>query len=1132
MDPFSVAQPSGMQGGILQQLAYNQAVNQARTRGIVSGTPMFVGDMDAFSAMEYYQYTKQQEKIMQLAAADEATQMANTMAGMTHLAGRQVSPQMMRGYQNLASGVSSLAVPFMIQSQTGRGLLDIASGGVSTANVSLAMSNIGQQMLDPLTGRRGLSAGLSSHIAIGMSDIMRNDRRDLYGNRMGGGSASHGFTGQEIGEFLAIQQRRGHLPSTGALSELMSSPTIHRMLDRGDITPSQLALTGVNASNAERFLSEINPIAMDRAVADSTGSAMNYLRSKGLVSAQDFNDRIEGERLLIDGADQMRNDFASRAQAESEANLRQIENRLSGLAPEPEDGLFKRAAKGVAYYGALAAGGYAGQRLGGLAGGAVGGLFGTATVPGLGTVSGAGVGTGIGMLGGGYYGGVYAQEYAGKLLYGDQVPGISGKALSTEDKAEFDRALLELTAKGARGFAGIDRGEADDYQKALAALRSGDIATYQQTAVSLKDPLKALEDAGTLMGRTPQQVYDMLNSFVDADGKFNVDALHRVASAGDNSDPFGSMYMEDVAGFQSSGRPTGSVIAEEYKNRISRVADQQLGALRAVKELLSDQGIDATLQESIQVLDDITNNSVNQLGYVKAEDITRKMHTASRRLGMTNDDLMQVNQLSRSIGQEFGLATGLTYTIGQEYMTNISSYADQGTDSLGIFGMSTQHQMAQSDMRVKAAALKSTEGQQFAAMRRLLQLNTVKIDESTPEGQRMARLFRESYTHLSKDSSNYLNTMLRDKDFVQTFSSLTGVSREAIMSAQQDEIANAAELSKGNTDNVISRAAAQNYVDVTLANRLANSYSGGALSIGGITDNAMRVKVARAMAGSITDAVGSDEAGVRRLIQESRTTTDNNTQKLKNAELAALFAEQLRQQQANPATRTEGGDFLLTMFQTDRARFDDMYTRMVDASGTEIVEAATRFSDASLNERDYQTQVNSMRGRIGSLVSQFDASSLTAIRTALESGQDVNPMDLLGQITKTDVTGRSAKTVESIAGVMRAHLDTTKAGVARGDYSVEYAEMERKASSELLAELKERVFGDPEKAKKLRDSAQSVEGKTQDQANAEFSQFNEVAKQANGDLEVVVKTLNFPNATFNFKDAEVTGATGTVEPLR
>lgn len=1124
MDPFQAAQPAGPQGGLLAQLAYNQAINQARTRGIVNGTPMFVGDMNAFSAMEYYQYTKQQERILQLGAIDEASNMADTMAGITHLAGREVSPQMMRGYQNLSSGIMSLAAPIAVRTQMGRRAMDFLSGGVSPSVISMSMSNVGQLMVDPMTGRQGLSPGFASRIATGLADNMRSRRTDLYGESLGFGTPSHGFSGQEIGQFLAIQQRRGMLPSTTALTDMMSSPTIHRMLDRGDITPNDIALMGVNASGVERYLSEIDSRAMHKPISESTGQAIARLRDAGFTSAETFRDTVDAERLLTYEAEQRQNDFAARAKADGEENLRALDRMVGRMFEE------QTAQEDTGWTKADVAGTAANVVVGTVAGAKAGAAIGTAFGPGYGTLGGLVVG---GVLGWG------ADKLTRKALADTPAYSIretyglsSGGQLAADSKAEFDHALLEIMAKGTGGLASLDKEVGADYQAALAALRSGNIDAYLETNVAKKDPIKQIEDAAQALHRSPQQVYDMMNAFVDSDGKFDSTALHRVAPLGDTSDPFGVRMMEDVEASQATGRPMGKVIQDEYMTRLSREMDQQLGALEAVRELFSDDGIKIELQEAMQLLDEITHGSANQLGGVKAEEIARKMQAASKRLNMTQDDLRSVSQLGQQVAQEFGLDAASGASLGTNYMTSLSGYADQGIDQLGIFGMSSQHQMAHSDMRVKAAALKSQEANEFAAMRRLLRLNTVNINENTEEGRQMAKFFRESETKLSQESEEYFNRKLQDKSLVRTFAEVTGKSTGMVMSASRDELANAEELARGNTGEMIFRAAAQNYVDTTLVDQLVMHNSATAMDVSGITDNREREAVSRAMAKAIARTAGTAEKGDVRTMLEARAkglTMTDAQRTASNRVLSGLFKTELERMQADPTTRTDANQTLLDMFATDRAKFDDISTTMFDSGSTKILEAANRFSDASLDGRDYTNEVNDMRAKVGMLSADFQPETLRAIQDALKGGGDVDPLDIIGAIAKTDVTGRSAETVASITGVLDRHLKTFEGS---GNYAEEYAEMKRRATAEIKSVLENQVISDPATAKKLRDSDASVQGKSQASVDADWKAYEAAAATSGGSMEEVLKTLYLNNATFNFEDVSVTGVRGTAEQLR
>lgn len=1109
---------------------------------------MFVGDMNALSAMEYYQYTKQQERILQLGAIDEASNMADTMAGITHLAGREVSPQMMRGYQNLSSGVMSLAAPIAVRSKLGRAAMDFFSGGVSPSVVSMAMSNIGQEMVDPMTGRRGLSPGFASRIATGLADNMRNHRTDLYGNQLGFGTPSHGFSGQEIGEFLAIQQRRGQLPSTTALTDMMSSPTLHRMLDRGDITPDDLALMGVNASSVERYLSEIDSKAMHKPISESTGQAMARLRDAGFTSPETFRDAMDAERMITYDAEQKQNDFAARAKAQSEENLRAMDR----FAGRDNANLVRNNGTILNTATTTALDVVAGTGLMKVAGGLRGGVAGAAVSTSGVELHNARIGNSTGVLGsmqtlGGPSLGVIQGGWAGWLsnkIFGSsgskpvgsvaEIYGLSpGGQLSPDSKAEFDHALLEIMAKGAGGLAAIDKDVGADYQTALAALRNGDIDTYLATNVSKLDPVKLIENAAQAMHRSPQQVYDIMNAFTDSDGKFDVAALHKVASEGNTYDPFGVQMMEDVEASQMTGRPMGKVIQDEYATRLSRVVDQQLGALRAVSELFSEDGIKLEMSEAMKLLDEITNGSAGQLGGIKAEDVARKMQSASKRLNMTTEDLRSVAQLSQQVAQEFGLDAVSSASLSPTYLTNLSEYADQGVEQLGIFGMSTGHQMAHSDMRVKAAALKSREANEFAAMRRLLRTSGVKIDDSTEEGKQLKKFFDESETMLSRESAAYFNRKLQDKSLVRTYSELSGISIGTVMSASRANVANAEELARGNTQEVIARAAAENYVETTLPDRLVMDASSTAISLSGIQDTRQQEAIARAMAKSIAFTVGSDDPFVQRQMLSARAAGMSDDERAKaNKGLAALFRDQLELMQQDPATQSEANQMLLDMFDTDNARFQNMYVNMFDEGRTEILDAASRFSDASLNRIDYKNEVDRLRGDVGSLSADFQPQTLRAIQSALKGGGDVNPLDIIGAIAKTDVTGNSAKTVASIAGVLDRHMEVVKAGIPAGNYAEEYAEMKRKATAEIKAVLENQVISDPATAKKLRDSDASVQGKSQARVDADWKAYEEAAATSGGSMEEVLKTLYLNNATFNFEDVSVTGVRGTAEQLR
>lgn len=190
--------------GLLAQLALAPALFQ--TMGRTGMVPMGVtGDQNVYDIMRKMQYTQTQMETMRVAAGADRESFFRTFRGMAALTGTPFGAEQRRAATALAGRAATMAPVF---AEIMPEFMDQLGGQRGSAAVmAKRMIDAGRYRIDPVTGRMGMSAETTGHMA-------RRLFEDLYADE--NIAQMHGIRAGQLGDVYQHLQNRGLLTSFAA----------------------------------------------------------------------------------------------------------------------------------------------------------------------------------------------------------------------------------------------------------------------------------------------------------------------------------------------------------------------------------------------------------------------------------------------------------------------------------------------------------------------------------------------------------------------------------------------------------------------------------------------------------------------------------------------------------------------------------------------------------------------------------------------------------------------------------------------------------------------------------------------------------------------------------------------------
>jgi len=210
-------------------------------------------------------------------------------------------------------------------------------------------------------------------------------------------------------------------------------------------------------------------------------------------------------------------------------------------------------------------------------------------------------------------------------------------------------------------------------------------------------------------------------------------------------------------GLATTDAELGMANGRQAAEAISGYAQQ----LRAVDSILKDDGINASIAEMAQILDELGGQAGRFVGADQASQMLRRMDQAADAVGFSTSEMRAVAAAGRGMAQAAGYQEGPMGQIATTTMLEArQTYGNMGINNLQIYGMATDSQLAQSSALGLFNAQESNEGQRFAAASRLAQ-RSGPVDTSTAEG-RMFAAYLEDPT--SADGQAFLDLSVAEQN--------------------------------------------------------------------------------------------------------------------------------------------------------------------------------------------------------------------------------------------------------------------------------------------------------------------------------------------------------------------------------
>ena len=210
-------------------------------------------------------------------------------------------------------------------------------------------------------------------------------------------------------------------------------------------------------------------------------------------------------------------------------------------------------------------------------------------------------------------------------------------------------------------------------------------------------------------------------------------------------------------GLATTDAELGMANGRQAAKSISDYAKQ----LRAVDSILKDDGLNASIAEMSQLLDELGGQSGRFVGADQSAQMLRRMDQAADAVNYSTTEMRAVAAAGRGMAQAAGYQEGPMGQIATTTMLEArQAYGNMGINDLQIYGMANDAQLAQSSALGLFNAQESNEGQRYAAASRLAS-RAGEIDTSTAEGSMFADYIADP---TSEEGQAFLNLSVGEQN--------------------------------------------------------------------------------------------------------------------------------------------------------------------------------------------------------------------------------------------------------------------------------------------------------------------------------------------------------------------------------
>ncbi len=235
-------------------------------------------------------------------------------------------------------------------------------------------------------------------------------------------------------------------------------------------------------------------------------------------------------------------------------------------------------------------------------------------------------------------------------------------------------------------------------------------------------------------------------------------------------------------GLATTDAELGMANGRQAAKSISDYAKQ----LRAVDSILKDDGLNASIAEMSQLLDELGGQSGRFVGADQSIQMLRRMDQAADAVNYSTTEMRAVAAAGRGMAQAAGYQEGPMGQIATTTMLEArQAYGNMGINDLQIYGMANDAQLAQSSALGLFNAQESNEGQRYAAASRLAE-RAGEIDTSTAEGSMFAAYIADP---TSEKGQAFLNLSVGEQNRItaQATGNSVGVVQQQGMNRRANE---------------------------------------------------------------------------------------------------------------------------------------------------------------------------------------------------------------------------------------------------------------------------------------------------------------------------------------------------------
>lgn len=322
-----------------------------------------------------------------------------------------------------------------------------------------------------------------------------------------------------------------------------------------------------------------------------------------------------------------------------------------------------------------------------------------------------------------------------------------------------------------------------------------------------------------------------------------------------------NLSFEDVTKLMETGGVQDEMRSYDT-GRIKSTIESYAGAVSAVRDIFGDAGRpNAPMAELMQMLDDLSNNSMAQIAPGKLQDMVRMTQNLTNMTGVSMQNALMLQQHASNVGAQMGLEPVFGVGAMQGGLAFRQAYSSMGMGRHTAWGAYSTDQVMQMDINLRQGANASRAANRFGAALSLARTGAVAEGTDFALYTDALRNMKETGATTWTDSNGVERDLMMNENEISALVTSSGLDADQYTRLLANRWSNRREIQDAEIGNVLVRRQQGQEVRREMASQVRGMI---AIELQSARGGNMSARDASALAGTVSSDLMNDVMALSR----------------------------------------------------------------------------------------------------------------------------------------------------------------------------------------------------------------------------------------------------------------------------